>query len=232
MSSSTICQLRQSIMRTVPPFRKRAVASLSPQRGASSLPWAFVAICMLTSAPAMHGQSYSKDMSKNAADMDLQRKQYVEHVSPTYNFAFGEGVISVPGNAAVEGQTFLQPDAFPNAKYCGHCHQEAFHQWQQSLHRNSFRTPFYRASVNILINTKGIEFSRHCDSCHNPIAVLAGGLTQNSVVDRKFDQDGLTCMTCHSVQKVQSTLGNGSYVMGVPAVLVDEKGNRIPGYPC
>jgi hypothetical protein len=97
------------------------------------------------------------------------------------------------------------------------------------LHSNSFRTPFYRTSVNILINTQGIEFSRHCDSCHNPIAVLSGGLTQNSIVNRKFDQDGLTCTTCHSVQKLQPIVGNGGYVMGVPSVLVDEKGNRIPG---
>ena len=170
-------------------------------------------------------------VSTNPAEQEAQRKQYADKVGQSYNFAFGKGKISVPGNGAVEGNTFLQPDAFPNATYCGHCHQEAYHQWQQSLHRNSFRTPFYRASVNILINTKGIEFSRHCDSCHNPIAVLAGGLTQNSVVDRKFDQDGLTCMTCHSIQKVQSTLGNGGYVMGVPAVLVDENGNRIPGIP-
>jgi Flp pilus assembly protein TadD len=169
--------------------------------------------------------------STSAADQAAQRKLFADKVSESYNFAFGKGKISVPGNGAVEGNTFLQPQAFPNATYCGHCHQEAYHQWQQSLHRNSFRTPFYRASVNILINTKGIEFSRHCDSCHNPIAVLAGGLTQNSVVDRQFDQDGLTCMTCHSVQKVQSTLGNGGYVMGVPAVLVDEKGNRMPGIP-
>jgi tetratricopeptide (TPR) repeat protein len=169
--------------------------------------------------------------STNSADQEAQRKQYAEKVGKSYNFAFGKGKISVPGNGTVEGNTFLQPDAFPNASYCGHCHQEAYHQWQQSLHRNSFRTPFYRASVNILLNTKGIEFTRHCDSCHNPVAVLAGGLTQNSVVDRKFDQDGLTCMTCHSIQKVQSTLGNGGYVMGVPAVLVDENGNLMPGVP-
>jgi tetratricopeptide (TPR) repeat protein len=160
-----------------------------------------------------------------------QRKQYAAKVGESYNFAFGKDKISVPGNGAVEGNTFLQPSAFPDATYCGKCHKEAYHQWQQSLHRNSFRTPFYRSSVNILIATKGIEFARHCDSCHNPIAVLSGGLTQNSMVDRKFDQDGLTCMTCHSVQKVQSTLGNGGYVMGVPAVLVDEKGNRVPGIP-
>ena len=169
--------------------------------------------------------------STTAADQEALRKHYAEAVGPRYNFAFGKGKLSVPGNGAVEGNTFIPPDAFPNATYCGHCHQEAYHMWQQSLHRNSFRTPFYRASVNIVINTKGIEFSRHCDSCHNPIAVLSGGLTQDSMVDRKFDQDGLTCMTCHSIQKVQSTLGNGGYVMGVPAVLVDEKGNRMPGIP-
>jgi len=229
MKSSTMFYILHFITRTMHPRLSRAVYFSSEPRERTSQAWVLLAICLLTFARGMQGQSYTKDMS--AADLELQRKHYAEHVSSTYNFAFGQGVISVPGNAAVEGETFLQPDTFPNAKYCGHCHQEAYHQWQQSLHRNSFRTPFYRASVNILINTKGIEFSRHCDSCHNPIAVLAGGLTQNSVVDRKFDQDGLTCMTCHSVQKVQSTLGNGSYVMGVPAVLVDEKGNRIPGIP-
>ena len=123
----------------------------------------------------------------------------------------------------------FEPGAFPKAEYCGHCHEEAYHQWRQALHSNSFRTPFYRTSVNILIRTKGIEFSRHCDSCHNPIAVLSGALTQDSHVDRSFDQDGLTCTTCHSIQRLQSTSGNGGYVMGVPAVMVDEKGNRIPG---
>ena len=194
------------------------------------------ALLMLTgiyvSLPAIHAQAdQTKTYSTDSAEQAAERKAYAEKVSQTYNFAFGKGKLSVPGNGAVEGNTFLQPDAFPNASYCGHCHQEAYHQWQQSLHRNSFRTPFYRASVNILLNTKGIQFTRHCDSCHNPVAVLAGGLTQESLVDRKFDQDGLTCMTCHSIQKVQSTLGNGGYVMGVPAVLVDEKGNRIPGIP-
>ncbi len=174
---------------------------------------------------------YAEATSTDAAVQAARRKQYAEKVGESYNFAFESGKISVPGNGAVEGNTFLQPDAFPTASYCGHCHKEAYHQWEQSLHRNSFRTPFYRASVNLLINTKGIEFSRHCDSCHNPVAVLAGGLTQNSVVDRKFDQDGLTCMTCHSIQSVKSTLGNGGYVMGVPSVMVDEKGNRMPGIP-
>jgi tetratricopeptide (TPR) repeat protein len=157
--------------------------------------------------------------------------QYSDKINETYNFHFGKDKPSEPGNAALEGGGFIQPEAFLTAEYCRHCHHEAYSQWRQALHSNSFRTPFYRTSVNILPRTpyKGIEFTRHCDSCHNPIGVLAGAMTQDSQVDRKFDADGLTCTTCHSIQRLQSTAGNGGFVMGVPAVMVDEAGSRIPG---
>jgi tetratricopeptide (TPR) repeat protein len=166
---------------------------------------------------------------QSSADADSARKDYADHIREGYNFHFGKGDISTPGNARILGDDFVQPGAFPTAKYCAKCHAEAYSQWRQALHSNSFRTPFYRTSVNILARTKGIEFTRHCDSCHNPIGVLSGALTQNSQVDRAFDEEGLTCTTCHSVQKLQPTIGNGGFVMGVPAVLVDENGNRIPG---
>ncbi|MGC1620078.1 MAG: tetratricopeptide repeat protein [Candidatus Acidiferrum sp.] len=167
--------------------------------------------------------------SQAQSSESTERKNYSDEISKTYNFLFGKDNISLPGSAATEGNEFIQPGAFPKAGYCAHCHEEAYHQWRQALHSNSFRTPFYRASVNILIRTKGIEFSRHCDSCHNPIAVVSGALTTDSQVDRSFDPDGLTCATCHSIQQLQSTSGNGGYVMGVPAVMVDENGKRIPG---
>jgi len=157
------------------------------------------------------------------------QKGYSDEIGQTYSYPFGKDKISLPGNAVVEGGGFLKAESFPDAEYCGHCHEEAYHQWRQSLHSNAFRTPFYRTSVNILIRTNGIEFARHCDSCHNPVGVIAGALTTGSDLDRSFDRDGLTCMTCHSIQRVQSTLGNGSFVIGVPSVMVDEQGNRIPG---
>lgn len=154
---------------------------------------------------------------------------YGPKIAETYNFRFGPKEISLPGNAAAEDNTFISPGAFPSAKYCGHCHPQAYEQWRQALHSNSFRTPFYRTSVNILARTKGIEFTRHCDSCHNPIGVLSGALTQNSTVDRSFDEDGLTCTTCHSIQKLQPAMGNGSFVLGIPAVMVDGNGTRVSG---
>ncbi|MDW5266144.1 MULTISPECIES: tetratricopeptide repeat protein [Acidobacteriaceae] len=160
---------------------------------------------------------------------DAGRKQYSEKIASGYNYRFGKDLSFTPGNPEVQGGGFIQPGAFPDATYCAHCHQEAYHQWRQALHSNSFREPFYRTSVNLVNNTKGIEFSRHCDSCHNPIGVLSGALTENSQVDRKFDGNGVTCMVCHSIQGLKSTSGNGGFIMGVPSVMVDENGNRIPG---
>jgi tetratricopeptide (TPR) repeat protein len=180
---------------------------------------AFIVVFTGTARVAIQAQSGGDGKDEN----------YSDEIRKSYNFLFEKDNFSLPGNAATEDNQFIQPGAFPPAEYCGHCHEEAYRQWRQALHSNSFRTPFYRASVNILIRTKGIEFSRHCDSCHNPIAVVSGGLTKDSHVDRSFDGDGLTCTVCHSIQNLQSTSGNGGYVLGVPAVMVDENGKRIPG---
>jgi len=177
-------------------------------------------------------EALAKWKAKAVQATEAARKAHNELVTPTYNFHYGPKNPYTPGNIQVVGDGFIQPGAFPTAEYCGTCHQEAYSQWRQALHSNAFRTPFYRTSVNLLIRdkTRGIAFARHCDSCHNPIGVLGGALTEDSKVDRaRFDTDGLTCTTCHSVVALDSTNGNASVVMGVPAVIVDEKGNRIPG---
>ena len=67
---------------------------------------------------------------------------------------------------------------------------------------------------------------RHCEGCHDPIAVVSGQLTAGKPTNHPYDADGISCAVCHSIQKV-STRGTGSYVMGVPAVLVDENNQPI-----
>ena len=201
--------------------------------GAGVLVWSSLRAAP-THAAQTDAYSTAQQASTAAAPESAQRKAYADHIRETYTFPFGAGNISLPGNAAIEGNDFIQPSAFPSAEYCGHCHQEAFHQWRQALHSNSFRTPFYRTSVNILVHEKGIAFARHCDSCHNPISVLSGSLDAKTAGEHSFDNDGVTCMVCHSIQSpaaqsAATRLGNGSYVMGVPSVLVDAQGKRIPG---
>jgi Flp pilus assembly protein TadD len=57
--------------------------------------------------------------------------------------------------------------------------------------------------------------------------LFTGALSKGSKVNRSFDEDGITCMTCHSIAKVQNTSGTGSYVMGVPAVMVTPDGSPV-----
>jgi tetratricopeptide (TPR) repeat protein len=78
----------------------------------------------------------------------------------------------------------------------------------------------------MLIDEKGVQYSRHCEGCHNPVALLSGDLSQGMPKKRPFEDEGLTCSVCHSIQSVDTT-GTGSYVMGIPTVLVDERGAPI-----
>jgi hypothetical protein len=115
---------------------------------------------------------------------------------------------------------------FVAAKRGGTCHTDAHAQWRQSAHGNAFREPFYQKNVKDLQTQKGIEFTRHCESCHNPAALFSGALTKNSHVKRPWDYDGVSCIACHSIQSVNGR-GIGGYVMGEPALLVKEDGTRL-----
>jgi Tfp pilus assembly protein PilF len=156
----------------------------------------------------------------------VARHEYTEKVAAKYNYRYGKEFPFLPSNATTDTGEFLDPKVFPTAEYCGHCHQESHKQWRESAHSNANRVPYYLKNVALLNDSKGIEFSRHCEGCHDPIALVAGALTQDGPKKRPYDQDGVTCTVCHSIQKVD-TRGTGSYVMGVPAVLVDEDGKPI-----
>jgi Tfp pilus assembly protein PilF len=157
-----------------------------------------------------------------------QRHAYSQATTEHYNYRFGTDQPFLPSLARTDTGEFINSKSFPTAKYCGHCHQQAHAEWRQSAHANSFRTPWYRRNVNLLIDGKGIEFTRHCEGCHNPTSLTSGALTKNSPVNRSFDEDGVTCSVCHSIQRVD-TRGTGSYILGQPAVLVDEQGAPIYG---
>jgi tetratricopeptide (TPR) repeat protein len=157
---------------------------------------------------------------------EAARRAYNEKIAAGYNNRYGVNAHFLPSNATTDTGEFIDPKNFATAKYCGHCHQEAHTQWRESAHSNSNRPIWYLRNVNLLKDEKGVEFTRHCEGCHDPIALFAGVLTQGGPGKRPYDQDGVTCMVCHSIQKVD-TRGTGSYVMGTPAVMVDEEGKPI-----
>ena len=100
-------------------------------------------------------------------------------------------------------------------------------QWRESARANAFREPFYQKNVNDLIRQKDIAFTRHCESCHNPAALFSGALTDKpQFKNRPFDEDGVSCIVCHSIESVNGR-GVGGYTMGEPALLQKTDGTKI-----
>src|SRR5205085_5907668 len=94
--------------------------------------------------------------------------------------------------------------------------------------RNAGREPFYKDSSDILQRTRGVEFTRHCESCHAPVALLSGALTTGSRESRAMDDEGVTCSVCHSITEARLD-GTGSYTIRRPALLVTDDGTPVVG---
>jgi Flp pilus assembly protein TadD len=157
---------------------------------------------------------------------DAARGAYNQKTLATYNNRFGAGHPFLPSNATTDTGELIDAKSFPTAKYCAHCHEEAHTEWRQSAHSNSNRPTWYLRNTALLKAEKGVEYTRHCEGCHDPIALVSGALTQSGPGRKWYDDEGVTCSVCHSIQKVD-TRGTGSYVLGVPAVLIDEDGKPI-----
>jgi Tfp pilus assembly protein PilF len=152
--------------------------------------------------------------------------EYAQLVARTYDYRFGQNPFA-PSNASSTTGTFIPGSKFIPAARCANCHGDVHAQWRQSAHGNAFREPFYQKNVKDIISQKNIAHTRHCESCHNPAALFAGALTDKPAFkQRPFDEDGVSCIACHSIQDVNRR-GIGGYVMGEPALLVREDGTRL-----
>ena len=153
--------------------------------------------CPLVAAVANAGSdtaTKSKDAAPKPAHKAALLANYDEQIKRDYSTRFGANSYFLPSQAKTESGGFIQVGAFPTAEYCAKCHEDAHQQWRESAHANSFREPFYIKNVNLLIDGKGIEFTRHCEGCHNPIALFSGALTKGSKIERTaIDNDGVTC---------------------------------------
>ncbi len=102
--------------------------------------------------------------------------------------------------------------------YCKECHPDSFHQWERSAHRfSSFNNPFYRKSVELMADQVGRERTKWCSGCHDPVVLFTGQMGAATQAAFSYDsweaQQGLTCMSCHSIAEVKDVKGNGSYVI-------------------
>jgi Flp pilus assembly protein TadD len=123
-----------------------------------------------------------------------------------------------PSSSETFDQGLLDAKKLAANAYCQSCHPDSFHQWERSAHRfSSFNNPFYRKSVELMADRVGRERTKWCSGCHDPVVLFTGQM--GSVTQEKFSYDsfeaqqGLTCMSCHSIVEVKDVKGNGSYVI-------------------
>ena len=142
-----------------------------------------------------------------------------------YEMPFGP-LPFAPSNARTTTGQLISSNEFIPARRCANCHESTHAEWKESAHRNAFREPFYQANVQHLIRDRGIAVTRHCESCHNPVALFSGALSPNVQIERPFDDEGVSCSVCHSIQST-TTEGIGSYTIAPPALLELANGQRI-----
>lgn len=123
-----------------------------------------------------------------------------------------------PSSSETFDQGLLDGKKLSANGYCKECHPDSFHRWERSAHRfSSFNNPFYRKSVELMADRVGRERTKWCSGCHDPVVLFTGQMgaaTQASFSYDSFEaQQGLTCMSCHSIAEVKDAKGNGSYVI-------------------
>jgi len=123
-----------------------------------------------------------------------------------------------PSSSETFDQGLLDGKKLSANSYCKECHPDSFHQWERSAHRfSSFNNPFYRKSVELMADQVGRERTKWCSGCHDPVVLFTGQMGAATQAKFSYDsweaQQGLTCMSCHSIAEVKDVKGNGSFVI-------------------
>ncbi|HXX14340.1 MAG TPA: tetratricopeptide repeat protein [Candidatus Eremiobacteraceae bacterium] len=124
-----------------------------------------------------------------------------------------------PSSAQTTDGKYIPAQYFLQSKACERCHADIYKQWESSAHHfSSFNNQWYRKSIEYMQDVDGVKQSKWCAGCHDP-ALLFSGLMDTPIkqtVNRPEAKAGLSCMMCHSVVKVKSTMGQGDFVLEYP----------------
>ncbi|WP_044300418.1 tetratricopeptide repeat protein [Rhodopirellula sallentina] len=129
-----------------------------------------------------------------------------------------------PSLARTATGKFIAAETLMNDEYCLRCHEDLSNSAFHSAHRlSSFNNPAYRASVRetrkVSLERMGsVQASRWCAGCHDPVPFFSGEFDDPNYddVDNPTAHAGLTCVVCHSIQSVNSNVGNADYTIAEP----------------
>ena len=124
-----------------------------------------------------------------------------------------------PSSAQTTDGNYIPSNYFLQSKACERCHSDIYKQWQSSAHHfSSFNNQWYRKSIEYMQDVAGVKPSKWCAGCHDP-ALLFSGMMDHPIkenVNTPEAQAGLSCMMCHSIVQVKSTMGQGDFLLEYP----------------
>src|SRR5256714_14491497 len=124
-----------------------------------------------------------------------------------------------PSSAQTKDGGYIPAKYFMQSNACQRCHADIYKQWDSSAHHfSSFNNQWYRKSIEYMQEVAGVRASKWCAGCHDP-ALLFSGLFDKpiqEIVNRPEAKAGLSCLMCHSMVEVKSTMGQGDFVLEYP----------------
>ncbi|MEP6536963.1 MAG: tetratricopeptide repeat protein [Bryobacteraceae bacterium] len=124
-----------------------------------------------------------------------------------------------PSSANTNVGTTIPSNFFMDSELCGTCHKDIYEQWKGSMHHfASFNNQFYRKSIEYMQTVNGVQSTKWCAGCHDH-AVFFNGRFEKPIkdqIDSAEAQNGLGCVSCHSITHVNGTMGNGGFTIEYP----------------
>jgi Flp pilus assembly protein TadD len=124
-----------------------------------------------------------------------------------------------PSSANTNTGHTIPSDFFMDSKLCGECHKDIYQEFQSSMHHfASFNNQFYRRSIEHMQELSGTRGSKWCAGCHDHAVFFNGRFDRpiKEQVDTPEAQNGLGCVSCHSIVHVDGSAGNGGFTIGYP----------------
>ena len=125
-----------------------------------------------------------------------------------------------PSSAITTDGKPITSQFFMDSESCKPCHGDIYNQWQSSMHHMaSFNNQWYRKSIEYMQDTNSLKSSMWCAGCHDHAIAFADKMQKHpirEILHTREAQNGLGCMSCHSIVHVKDTMGQGGYVMDYP----------------
>jgi tetratricopeptide (TPR) repeat protein len=124
-----------------------------------------------------------------------------------------------PSSANTNTGGIIPSNFFMTSEACGRCHKDIYEQWKSSVHHlSSFNNQWYRKSIEYMQDVVGTKPTKWCAGCHDHAVFFNGRFDRpiKEQIETPEAQAGLGCMSCHAITHVNSTMGQGDFVIEYP----------------